>query len=174
MPKKFVGENSKAAAAKERKAATKEQQTAKKKQQAEDEFWKDDNKHIARKQQRKVAQFFRLLYSNCVFFQEDQDRKKEEAANRKAEAKALLEKEMVTVGKPAKAAPAPRKITRAEITQNAKPNQAPVKKDKVETHLDTPLEENLNRITLDGEEARNISDAIILLKYLIVLTSISR
>lgn len=174
MPKKFAGENSKAVAAKERKAAAKEQQTNKKKQQAEEEYWKDDNKHIAKKQQRKVAQFFQFPYSNYFFFQEDQDRKKEETASRKAEAKALLEKEMVAVSKPPKTAPAPRKVTRAEITQNAKPNQAPVKKEKVETHLETPLEENLNRVTIDGEEARNITDAITLLKYLVVLTWISR
>lgn len=39
-----------------------------------------------------------------------------------------------------------------------------IKKDKVETHLDVQLEENINRLNIAGEEARNITDAIVLLK----------
>ena len=54
MPKKFIGENSKAAEARARKEQKKQEEVTKKKQAAEDEFWKDDDKHIAKKLQRKV------------------------------------------------------------------------------------------------------------------------
>lgn len=54
MPKKFAGENSKAAAARARKSAVKEAEVAKKQKDVEDTYWKDDNKHILKKQQRKV------------------------------------------------------------------------------------------------------------------------
>lgn len=54
MPKKFKGENSKAAVAKERKAASRETAELEKKQREEDEYWKDDHKNSARKQERKV------------------------------------------------------------------------------------------------------------------------
>ncbi len=55
MPKKFKGENSKAAEARARKAAQKDAENEKKQKALEDEYWKDDDKHAARKQQRKVS-----------------------------------------------------------------------------------------------------------------------
>lgn len=55
MPKKFAGENSKAAVARVRKNAAKTEQQLQKQKQIEDEYWKDDDKHILRKQQRKVS-----------------------------------------------------------------------------------------------------------------------
>ncbi|KAF2883101.1 hypothetical protein ILUMI_23073 [Ignelater luminosus] len=147
MPKKFQGENSKAVAARARKSAAKEQQHAQKQKQLEDQYWQDDDKHVARKQQRK----------------DEQERKKQVAADRKAESKALLEQEMSTIKKPTKAAPPP-KITRAQVSENIS-NVNVVKKEekKIETHLDVPLEENLNRMTIDGEEARTVTEAISLL-----------
>lgn len=54
MPKKFVGENSKAVAARARKTAVKEAELSKKQKEVEDSYWVDDNKHVAKKQQRKV------------------------------------------------------------------------------------------------------------------------
>ena len=54
MPKKFKGENSKAAEARARKDAVREAEHQKKKQAEEDAYWADDDKHVARKQQRKV------------------------------------------------------------------------------------------------------------------------
>lgn len=54
MPKKFLGENSKAVAARARKTAVKEQQHAQKQKQLEDQFWEDNDKHVVRKQQKKV------------------------------------------------------------------------------------------------------------------------
>lgn len=54
MPKKFVGENSKAVAAKARKAAAQEEQAQKKQKQIEDEYWRDDDKTAAKKTAKKV------------------------------------------------------------------------------------------------------------------------
>ena len=54
MPKKFVGENSKAVVARARKAEALNEKLAAKQKAEEDAFWEDDNKQIKKKQQRKV------------------------------------------------------------------------------------------------------------------------
>ena len=54
MPKKFKGENSKAAAARERKQAAKQEAEDRKRQAEDDAYWKDDDKHVQRKQDRRV------------------------------------------------------------------------------------------------------------------------
>lgn len=54
MPKKFQGENSKAATAKARKAEAKAVADARKKQQEEDALWQETDKHVLKKEQRKV------------------------------------------------------------------------------------------------------------------------
>ena len=61
MPKKFKGENSKAAAARERKQAAKHEADEKKRQAEEDAYWKDDDKHAQRKQDRKVNETSKSL-----------------------------------------------------------------------------------------------------------------
>ena len=66
MPKKFKGENSKAAVAKERKAAAKEAADREKKQREEDEYWRDDCKQVMKKQERKVSR--PLLLHECVIY----------------------------------------------------------------------------------------------------------
>ena len=55
MPKKFVGENSKAAAAKARKNEKAEAEKAKKDKEVEDAKWADDNKQLAKKQVRQIT-----------------------------------------------------------------------------------------------------------------------
>jgi hypothetical protein len=55
MPKKFKGENSKAAVARERKSVAREAEEREKKRKEEDEYWKDEDKHVMRKQGRKVT-----------------------------------------------------------------------------------------------------------------------
>ncbi|KAJ9583958.1 hypothetical protein L9F63_021703 [Diploptera punctata] len=145
MPKKFAGENSKAAAARARKSAAKEQEVAKKQQQLEDEYWKDDDKHVARKQQRK----------------EEQAKKKQEILEKKAESKALLEQELKSIQTTGKQPLA--KITQAQIqAEQEKRRQAMTQKTTKEpvTHIEKPLEENINRIKMEGEEARSIDEAI--------------
>lgn len=54
MPKKFTGENSKAAVARARKIAAQEKQNYKKEKEIEDAYWKDDDKLVQKKLQRKV------------------------------------------------------------------------------------------------------------------------
>lgn len=54
MPKKFQGENSKAATARARKAEAKAVADARKKQQEEDALWQETDKHVLKKEQRKV------------------------------------------------------------------------------------------------------------------------
>ncbi|KAF5274522.1 hypothetical protein FQA39_LY07134 [Lamprigera yunnana] len=137
-------ENSKAAAARARKSAVKEQEAALQQKLVEEEYWKEDDKIVLRKLQRK----------------NEMEKKKQKVADKKAEMKALLEEETVTVKKTIK--PPPGKVTRAEIVTNI---SKPVKKDKekIETHLDTPLEENINRLVQTVEEAHTVTDAIALL-----------
>ncbi len=55
MPKKFKGENSKAAEARARKTAAKAAEEEAKQKALEDEYWRDDDKHVAKKQARKVS-----------------------------------------------------------------------------------------------------------------------
>lgn len=59
MPKKFVGENSKAVAARARKAAVKEAENIKKALEAEDRAWQDDDKQLLKKKQKQV--YLKLL-----------------------------------------------------------------------------------------------------------------
>lgn len=55
MPKKFTGENSKAAEARARKAEVKNRQAEEKQKAREDAYWADDDKLVAKKQARKVS-----------------------------------------------------------------------------------------------------------------------
>lgn len=55
MPKKFVGENSKAVAARARKAAVKEAESIKKAKQEEDKAWEDNDKQVLKKKQKQVG-----------------------------------------------------------------------------------------------------------------------
>jgi hypothetical protein len=76
---------------------------------------------------------------------------------------------MSSIKKPGKVNPPP-KITRAQISANANANTVKKeidKKEKVVTHLDEPLEENINRLKIEGEEARTITEAISILRLTI-------
>ncbi|XP_011500504.1 PREDICTED: coiled-coil domain-containing protein 124 [Ceratosolen solmsi marchali] len=139
MPKKFVGENSKAMAAKARKAAAKEAETSRKAQEAEDKAWQDDDKQLQKKKLK----------------QEELEKKRIQQLQKKEEAKALLEKEMSSIKVGGRSATT--KVTRAEIIE--KRNQVTTKK-KLE---EKPLEENLNRIVLEGETAHGIDEALAIL-----------
>lgn len=149
MPKKFKGENSKSAVARARKQEQKEQENLKKEQEKEDEYWRDDDKHIAKKQQRK----------------EDKEKKRLEQLERKKELQKLHDEEMeaLKARKPATTD----KMTRAQIAEYVEKERqaaaAAAAKEKEETHLDKPLEDNLNRLQIEGE-ARSIEAAISVLK----------
>ena len=146
MPKKFATENTKAATARARKAAAKEVEESRRKQAVEDALWAEDDKHILKKQQRK----------------EENLKKKEEQQRKKAETKALLETEMASDKYKASAA---MKVTRAQIQVDIEKRniQSSSSTPKIETHLTKPLEENINRVEVEGDEARSVTEAISIL-----------
>ncbi|KAK3746948.1 hypothetical protein RRG08_030358 [Elysia crispata] len=144
MPKKFKGENSKAAEAKARKNAREQEAADRAEKERLDELWKDDDKHIARKLQRK----------------DDKEKKRVEQLERKKELQQLHEQEMDSI-KGAKAHAA--KVTRAQILENQERLAAAAEAAKIKSQLshdEVPLEENVNRIEVEGTEARNVDEAI--------------
>ncbi|KAJ0182800.1 hypothetical protein K1T71_002169 [Dendrolimus kikuchii] len=148
MPKKFAGENSKAVAARQRKENAKQEKDEKLKKVVEDAQWEDSDDKLKKKQQKK----------------DEQEKKRLEQLQKKAEAKALLEKEMESIKGNIKTAPPPPKITRAQISQmkeKVRAEPAPVPSKVVVE--EPPLEENLNRIQLDSEVAQSIDEAISIL-----------
>ncbi|CAF0868633.1 unnamed protein product [Adineta ricciae] len=151
MPKKF-GTNTKAAEANARKDAVKQANEREKQQKLEDEYWRDDDKHVQKKQQRK----------------DDREQKDHEKLQRKLENQVLLEKEEATssASKSKKNADlAPKKVTQAQIQQRQATAAAAVPDEpKQNTTNDLPLEENVNRLQIDGHSARNVDDAIHVLK----------
>lgn len=151
MPKKFQGENSKAATAKARKAEAKAVADARKKQQEEDAMWQETDKHVLKKEQRK----------------DDKEKKRLELLERKKENQRLLDEESARIkGKSQKEAGSGGKVTRAQIEEvllnEQLQQQQQEQKPKEKSHLDTPLEENVNRIIPEEGtvEARTIEDAI--------------
>lgn len=145
MPKKFATENTKAVTAKEKKKQAKDLQDTKKQQELDEAAWKDDDKRLQKKLKKK----------------EVEEKKKQEAVQRKAERKDLLEKELTEVLKKSNSAS---KLTQAQIIKNRDDeiNLKPKEK-KIETHLDVPLEENLNRKENISCMARSIDEAISIL-----------
>ncbi|TFK06571.1 N-alpha-acetyltransferase 30 [Platysternon megacephalum] len=153
MPKKFQGENTKSAAARARKAEAKAAADAKRQQELEDAFWKDEDKHVMRKEQRK----------------EEREKRRLEQLERKKEMQRLLEEEDAKLkGKLLKPI-TPGKITRAQIEETIRKDQQQKENgdevEKQKSHLDVPLEENINRRVLEEGtvEARTIEDAIAVL-----------
>ncbi|XP_027709011.1 coiled-coil domain-containing protein 124 isoform X1 [Vombatus ursinus] len=150
MPKKFQGENTKSAAARARKAEAKAAADAKRQQELEDAYWKDDDKHVMRKEQRK----------------EEKEKRRLEQLERRKELQRLLEEEDSKLKGKAPKPLTPGKVTRAQIEetlrrdQQQKENEETV--DKPKSHLEVPLEENVNRrVPEEGSvEARTIEDAI--------------
>ncbi|XP_051034087.1 coiled-coil domain-containing protein 124 isoform X1 [Phodopus roborovskii] len=150
MPKKFQGENSKSAAARARRAEAKAAADAKKQKELEDAYWKDEDKHVMRKEQRK----------------EEKEKRRLEQLERKKETQRLLEEEdsRLKGGKAPRVAPA--KVTRAQIEDSLRREQrVEPAVEKAKSHLELPLEENLNRrMQEEGSvEARTVEDAIAVL-----------
>lgn len=67
MPKKFVGENSKAVVARARKAAAKEAESTRKALEAEDKAWQDDDKQLLKKKQKLVDVIFVQMIKISIF-----------------------------------------------------------------------------------------------------------
>lgn len=159
MPKKFQGENTKSAAARARRAEAKAAADARRQQELEDALWKDEDKHVLRKEQRK----------------EEREKRRLEQLERKKELQRLLEEEDSKLkGKTPKQGN-PGKITRAQIEESIRKEQQQQQQrentdaaEKEKSHLELPLEENLNRrLPEEGAvEARSIEEAIAALRYL--------
>uniref|UniRef100_A0A671PL70 Coiled-coil domain containing 124 n=1 Tax=Sinocyclocheilus anshuiensis TaxID=1608454 RepID=A0A671PL70_9TELE len=106
-----------------------------------------------------------FLVCVCVLVQDDKERKRLEALERKRENQRLFEEEVGKIkGKQTKEAPG--KVTRAQIEENLQSEQN-VKETEVKekSHLEMPLEENVNQIVPEEGtmEARTIEDAIAVL-----------
>ncbi|KAL9825434.1 coiled-coil domain-containing protein 124 isoform 2-T3 [Geothlypis trichas] len=150
MPKKFQGENSKSAAARARRAEAKAAAEARRQQELEDELWKDEDKHVLRKEQRK----------------EEREKRRLEQLERRKELQRLLEEEDSKLKGKSPKQGNPGKITRAQIEENVRKEQQQRENtdagEKEKSHLELPLEENLNRrLPEEGSvEARSIEDAI--------------
>ncbi|XP_034611160.1 coiled-coil domain-containing protein 124 [Trachemys scripta elegans] len=153
MPKKFQGENTKSAAARARKAEAKAAADAKRQQELEDALWKDEDKHVLRKEQRK----------------EEREKRRLEQLERKKEMQRLLEEEDAKLKGKLPKPITPGKITRAQIEETIRKDQQQKENgdevEKQKSHLDVPLEENINRRVLEEGtvEARTIEDAIAVL-----------
>ncbi|XP_077573117.1 coiled-coil domain-containing protein 124 [Stigmatopora nigra] len=151
MPKKFQSENSKAVTARARKAEAKAVADARKKQEEDDALWQETDKHVLKKEQRK----------------DDKEKRRLEVLERKKESQRLLDEETARIkGKAQKEGGSGGKVTRAQIEEaisNVPQPQQLNPKDK--THLEIPLEENVNRIILEEGtvEARTVEDAIAVL-----------
>jgi hypothetical protein len=119
------------------------------------------------KERYKIKCLFSLFYIELL--KDDRDQKEQEKLQRKQEIQKLLEQEeaAVAASKP-KTKPdlAPKKVTQAQIQQQqqvdvaAAPNVKEPKRNNLNDHQDLPLEENINRLQIDGSAARNVDDAI--------------
>ncbi|XP_037553954.1 coiled-coil domain-containing protein 124 [Nematolebias whitei] len=152
MPKKFQGENSKAATARARKAEAMAVADARKKKEEEDKLWQETDKHVLKKEQRK----------------DGKEKKRLELLERKKENQRLLDEETSQIkGKLQKESGPGGKITRAQIEQMIQNEQEQEQQiqEKEKSHLEIPLEENINRVIADegAVEARTIEDAIAVL-----------
>lgn len=154
MPKKFKGENSKAVEARARKATQKDEEELRKQKQLEDEYWKDDDKHALKKLQRK----------------EEKEKKKTEQLERKKEAQKILDEEVaVLASKSGGKTAAPAKLTRAEVEVHrlnvVEADKAAVAGTvKVNVQEQEPeIEENINRIVIEGDQAHTVDEALNLL-----------
>jgi DNA-binding transcriptional regulator WhiA len=147
MPKK-LGTNPKAVEARARKDEQKRVDQERSERAKEDAEWADDDKNLAKKQKRK----------------EEMEKKAKELADRKAANKAAYDEEMGSVVVKEKRPEV--KVTRAAIEANAVRQQLErerLEKQEVKVTPTEPLEENINRLQLEEDAARNIDEAIAVL-----------
>lgn len=141
-----MGLNSKAVEARERKQAIKLSTQEKAEREAEDKLWQDDNKTLAKKLQRK----------------EEEDRKRAEAAKRKAEAKELLDQEMSSIRTQGK--PSIQKVNRMQIQEELEKKNRNINASKpqpIKAIIPEPqIEENLNRALANTIVATNVDQAL--------------
>lgn len=148
MPKKFQGENTKAQAARARKAALQNEKEEMRRKAEEDAYWADNDKHVKRKEQRK----------------DEREKKKHDILEKKHASKALLQAEEEELHKQIKPQQQTAKLTRAQIQAHVEKQQekerVAEKKKEAKTVHDDPLVENVNRLVIEGEEARTVDEAL--------------
>jgi len=150
MPKKLSGQNSKAVAAKahrEEKAAAERERAERKK---EDAFWHDDDKKREKKLGRKL----------------DSEKKRLGVLERKKERRELEEEESEAIGgsrgKADAKSPSMQKITQKHIEEIMNKKKKMRETEQKQRFVDQVVEitENVNRLQVDGEEARTMDEAI--------------
>lgn len=143
MPKKFLGENTKAVVAKEKKLKAKEELRANRDQELEDQAWIDSCKKTEAKLKRR----------------EKKDEKRQQQLKRKDELKQLLKTETEdNVDSPNKNPT--NKLTRLEILKNLPAKETSSKKSKNDVIVSEPLTENVNKLETEAEVARSIDEAL--------------
>lgn len=144
MPKNWGGENSKAAEARARKAAQRHAEEDRKQKEKEEEFWREDDSKVIRKLQRK----------------DDRDKKREEELTRKKEREEMLQKELEQLN----TQKATTKMTAYQLEQlrigHAKSSETEADAAKRNIVVPDEVQENPNRMATEGEEARNVDEAI--------------
>jgi len=147
MPKKLNGQNSKAVAAKARKEEKAVAEKERVDREKEDAIWLDDDKKREKKLSRK----------------EDTERKRLVALERKKERKELAEEEAVAIGGSsggrADGSSLSQKMTRKQIEEKMKNMRDSEQKNSAVDKV-REIEENVNRLQVDGEEARTVEGAI--------------
>jgi len=150
MPKKGAkGENSKAVEARARKEEKKTEEKERKAKAEEDALWEDNDKMVLKKQNRSQQREASAM----------------EKAAHKASLKAAYEDGMAAAASVTTSAKnVTAKITRAEMQRRLddearKEAEAKQGVDGVTSHLEEPLEENLNRLQVE-ESARSVGEAI--------------
>ena len=150
MPKKLNGQNSKAVAAKARKEEKATAEKERVEREKEDALWRDDDKKREKKLSRK----------------EDSEKKRLVALERKKERKELEEEETVAIGSSRGRAEgkslSTQKMTRKQIEETMKESKKMRESEQKDSSVDQvrDIEENVNRLQVDGEEARTVETAI--------------
>ena len=150
MPKKLNGQNSKAVAAKARKEEKATAEKERVEREKEDALWRDDDKKREKKLSRK----------------EDSEKKRLVALERKKERKELEEEEAVAIGSSRGRAEgkslSTQKMTIKQIAEKMKEGKKMRESEQKVSSVDQvrDIEENVNRLQVDGEEARTVETAI--------------
>ncbi|KAL3117218.1 hypothetical protein niasHT_007621 [Heterodera trifolii] len=158
MPKKFQGENTKSAVSRARKTEAKAEERAREEQAKEDAYWRDEDKHVQRKTQRK----------------NDQEQKRQQEMERKQAKQQAYEEEMNTLTASKQKQQQTTKVTQAQIEKERQIEEMRRKEAEKERLLEQKkivvqdesetLEENVNRMTIEGQSARTVEEAISVLK----------
>jgi len=150
MPKKLNGQNSKAVAAKVRREEKVAAERDRAEREREDAFWHDDDKKREKKLGRKL----------------DSEKKRLGALERKKERRELEEEESEAIGgsrgKGDARSPSTQKITQKQIQEimNEKKKMRETEQKHIFVDQVEEITENVNRLQVDGEEARTMDEAI--------------